>query len=178
MSQKIICCGLPHDQYMGKTFVQKLETVLPLGALVDAIAVIGGTPIDSSRANGVRILDLWMAVSFTGHTVGEGPILYGLGRDLESVTLLKEALEADPQGFSDKDELEKTTRNVMVLGYLSDIGSAVSNQWQGMRKIKFPWKLIPEGSDLQVWAFNRSGATLTTGTIVAFDMVVNQEWLV
>ncbi len=162
----------------GRQTIQKFVTSLPLGALATVTAVIGGSQVDSSRLNGIRIIDMWLNVTWHAKTDTEGPITYGIGRDLESVTLLKGALEADPQGFADKDENEKLTRNVMVLGVIPTAGVAQQpSAFTGMRRIKFPWKEINEGSDLQVWAFNRDVNTLTTGTIIDFEFVINGEWL-
>lgn len=151
-----------------------------MGTLTDVTGLIAGTKIDSARLNGVQIKKLQMSVAFTGHTAGEGPILYGIGRDLESVALLKEALEADPQGFADRDEIEKCSRNVFVMGYLDDIVKTASDDGHKMEMhdVRFPWKKIPEGSDFQFWVFNISGATLTTGMVVHADWVAQQEWLV
>ncbi len=163
---------------MSRQIIQSFSHIMALSTLAAKVALIGGTIIDGSREQGVRIKDMWLHVGWKGKTVDEGPIVYGIGKDLTSVALLKAYLEADPQGIDDVAELQKlAAMKVMVLGNINFASTDSKEQFEGMRKIKFPWKDIDEGSDLQVWAFNRDSGALTTGTSLDFEFVINGEWL-
>ncbi len=133
--------------------------------------------MDQSREQGIRVKDMWLHVGWNGKSTSEGPIVYGLGVDLISVAELKIALEADPQGHGDTVEMQKTTMKVMVLGIIPEAAGNDVDQFSGMRKIRFPWKTIDEGSNLQTWVFNRGSGALTTGGTVNFEFVLNSEWL-
>ncbi len=154
--------------------------VLPLafGALAAKTAVINATDLDGSLEQGVKIKDMWLALTYTGKTATEGPVLYGLARNLASVTTLKECLENDPQGQDNDAEMEKSTRDVMVLGWLGQAETGADSSWfQGMRKIRFPWKTIREGSSLQMWAYNQDSTILTTGGSLTGYFIINGEWM-
>ncbi len=157
--------------------IERFTTSITLSTLAAKVALISGTQVDSSRSQGIRIKDMWLNVGWKGKTTQEGPIAYGIGRNLGSVALLKAALEADPQGKADSTELQNALLDVMQLGTIGFDSISSGDEQTFMRKIRFPWKMIAEGSDLQVWAFNRDSGALTTGGNISFDFIINQEWL-
>lgn len=156
-------------------FVQAMDTTVTVGTLANATGLISTHKVDASRLNGIQIEKIWHALGFKGHTVGEGPILYGLAKNLGSITELKEFIEADPSGPANTAETEKTERNIFVMGFLPDVGEVAYGGH--MFRQRFPWKTIGEGGTLDFWIFSKAGSAMTTGMTVHSALVISGEWL-
>ncbi len=161
----------------GRQIIERFVTSITLGTLAAATALVSSTLIDGARDNGVRIKDLWMKVNWNGKTAAQGPITYGLGVDIPNVTAVKTALENDPQGFADTADTQSAQIKMMHLGVIDTASTTSLDQTSRMMKVRFPWKNIGENSILQVWAFNRFTSALTTGGVIDFEFVMNNEWL-
>lgn len=107
-------------------------------------------------------------ISIDGLTVGQGPIVVGVALDDYTVTEIKECLEADPTG-TDLIEAEKSRRKVREWGIF--VG-ANAQEWLNndatMRKHRI--KFTDEGgSSPDLFAYNDSGAALTTGATIVVN---------
>lgn len=160
---------------MGEKITQSFRTSLSLQTLADDTGLLADTLVDGSRLNGVQIQKMWAALSFINHTANEGSILWGFSRNVGTVTQLKEWLEADPQGPSNTAEVKKTESDIYVMGWLPETDKV--SYGSGLRMIRFPWKKLGEDDTLSIWAFNDSGASLTTGTIVKVQIVISGHWM-
>ncbi len=137
------------------------EGNVSLSTLANKVALTIGSKIDGSRENGFRILrtDYWI----TGHdfTAGEYPITVGLSFGSLSVAEIAEAFAADPQSSDKRNLIEQTMRPIFILGILGDTGDmrfltgTVKPRWSS-----------PEGAAVKFFAYNSTGATLTTGASV------------
>ncbi len=135
------------------------------------------TNIDSGREQGVKVTRMRILGSFEGKTEGDGPVLIGVQVGHTTATL-EAFLDSDPQGqITDQLQPQKGAF-IKVLGVLP--ASETKGRIQGMTD---DWMIgisqwsIPEGSTLQAFAFNASGATMTTGTLVDLQMLFDYIWL-
>ncbi len=112
-----------------------------------------------------------------GHTQGEGPIQVGFAHGDLTVTEIKEAIESDNSDPNDIIQKERSRRPVRTAGYLrQDVDPALIGDGQMQRtRCKF---MIGDGKAINVWGSNRSGAQLTTGTIIHIDGVIYGRWVV
>jgi len=105
-------------------------------------------------------------------TVGEGPIVVGLAHGDLSVTEVKEALVAE---LTDPDDIiarEHARRPVRKVGVFSEAGALADGRII-RRKILFS---IGDAHTLNFFAFNRSGAALTTGASISLDATIFGRW--
>ncbi len=117
------------------------------------------------------------AFASRAHTQGEGPLQVGFAHGDFTVTEIKEAIESDNSDPNDIIQKERSRRPVRTAGYLrQDVDPALIGDGQMQRtKCKF---MVGDGKAINVWASNRSGGTLTTGTIVHIDGVMFGRWVV
>ncbi len=117
-----------------------------------------------------------IAVASRGHTQGEGPLQVGMSHGDLTVTEIKEAIESDLSDPNDIIQKERSRRPVRTVGYLrQDVDPALIGDGQ-LQRLKMKMKL-GDGNAINVWASNRSGAQLTTGTIVHIDGLIYGRWL-
>ena len=113
--------------------------------------------------------------SIRDHTAGEGPIQVGVtSGDLTQAEVL-EALAASPTGRSDRIAKERSSRPVRRVGFFAGLNTEeVLNDGKSIRtRTKWP---ADDTDALSAWAVNRSGATLTTGTILTVVGNVYIRW--
>ncbi len=167
---------------MGRSWRQFFKTGLTVGALAAQSAASTGTKIDAARLQGVQIKKVKYAVSWTGKTSTEGPIVVGLSKDISN-TELAEFHTADPQRRNDPDESEQAERAVYPIGVLHEQASAIgpeetSIEFTQLRQlVDFPRWMVYEGSTISVYAFNEDSNTLTAGMIINFWSWFSGEWL-
>ncbi len=160
---------------MGERITQAFRTLLTLSTLANQAGILATTVIDASRLNGVQIEKMWSALSILGRTAGEGPILWGYARNVDSATQLQEWLLADPQGPSNSAEIKKTESDVFIMGWLP---RADLTEWGGpLQRVRFPWKKFGEDDEMMIWAFNDSGSTLTTGMALRVETMIAGHWM-
>ncbi len=162
--------------------VNHINQSFQLGTLAPLDAIAQVTKIDASREQGMRITKAvgnWFIDDLTG---GQGPILVGMSVGVASAALVEECLEADPQNVDDTAAMEQSARKIAPQAVLTqDSDGAIGGgdgYWPQLRKVYIPWKEIPEGSGLSLWAYNTSSAALsTTDPQVTFIGVIVGEWL-
>ncbi len=147
-----------------------------VGALVTQTVSTIPMRQDSARNQGVRIKKLMGAVDYNAKTAGDGPLLFGLAHAL-SATEIAEALNADPQDSNNVPATEQGNRRVMVLGVIPKIATASPFDIVPYRTIRFPWKELPEDTNMFFWVQNKDTGTIQTGTLVRFSYIIVQEWL-
>ncbi len=135
-----------------------------LGALANNIVVTG--TLTSSADGQYRAMSVKLLWSIRNVTVGQGPIIVGFAHSDYSVTEIKEAIEiASSINIGDKVSNEKANRLVRVVGVFSGAESdQVLNDGKPM-KTRLNWQM-PIGANVNVFAYNDSGAALTTGGLV------------
>ncbi len=117
--------------------------------------------------------DVWTSISW--NTTGEGPLLVGFAHDDLSVAEIAEALNAELNDPSNIIQRERGRRPVRKTGIIPGVlANEVLNNGD---KIRTPLKFtIHDGHNLNFWAMNKSGATLTTGSILRFQGTLFGRW--
>jgi len=139
---------------------------LSLGALVNLDMVSG--PVTATSTEAFRLFTVKLTWSLRDLTPGEGPIFVGLAHGDYTAAEIEEWLEATSaiqQG--DKIAQEQSSRLCRRVGsFAGALAEETLNDGKPIRT-KLNW-MMATGQTLQMWAYNRSGATLTTGgSIVA-----------
>jgi len=102
-------------------------------------------------------------------TPGEGPISVGLAHSDYSDTEIEEWIEATA-GWNEGDKIaqERSKRKIRLVGVFD--GALESARLNDGNPIKTPLKFyVEEGQSLRVWAYNQSGAVLTTGAVLVVN---------
>ncbi len=134
-----------------------------LGTLADATVIASSTLAASDRS--YRILSMKTLWGWRGATAGEGPVVVGYAHADYSVTEIKEALEAEgTMTTNDKIAAEQANRLVRKVGQMSfDSQDGVLNDGKPILT-RLNWA-IPLGGNVNLFTWNRSGGTLTTGAV-------------
>ncbi len=156
----------------------------------DQIAITLGTLADDTvilQASGITLTqDYWQkSLDYTAAlrdlTAGEGPIWFGIADPELTVAEIKEALNAVPTSSHDFPAVEHARRPVRVLGVFDPLADAQARLNEGKpKRFRFPagWtRRVPAGKQpAQFWAWNRSGAALTTGGIIQVHSTYYGNW--
>ncbi len=119
----------------------------------------GLTGASTSTYRAVSTNMIWIA-----ELLQEGPVIVGLAHSDYSVTEIKECIEsAGSIDAGDKIAQEKANRLVRMVGTLG-VDEDTLNDGKPI-KTRLNW-LISIGDEVNVFAYNDSGAVLTTGAIV------------
>lgn len=97
------------------------------------------------------------------HTVGEGPLHVGLAHGDYSTTEIDEALDVEVLGPEDRIETERMRRWVRTAGTFNEQATASTLNDGKVIGTKCLFT-ISDGEALRVFAQNKSGAALTTGS--------------
>ncbi len=143
----------------------KFTAELALGTLADGLLVSVAT-VDSLEQD-FDIVSTDLTVSMRDHTAGEGPIDFGLTEQGYSNTEVGEALDASPLSQYGT-AWERSKRKVRQYATFAGDGTEETvNDGKAVRKRMF-LKAFAHSTfaAARVWARNRSGAALTTGTVL------------
>lgn len=138
----------------------------PLGTLGNITVISVG--ITGSADGAYRMISVQGVWSLKNLTSGEGPIVVGFAHSDYTVVEVKEAIEANASiSVGDKVTNEKANRLVRIVGVFEGDGDDLDTTLNDGRPIKtrLNW-FIPIGKAVNLFAYNDSGATLTTGAIV------------
>ncbi len=163
--------------HSGRQQVIQDEVQITVGTLGAGVAISGQSKIDGGRLQGARIKKIKYAMTYSGKTDNEGPIVFGLAVGLTN-TEIALAMNADPQGISDDTEVDRGNLKCFPLEFIPKDGieSAVSAGNVMFVEIEdWPFKEIPEGTTLQWFIF--SDTALTSGMIVDVRAVEVTDWL-
>ncbi len=133
-------------------------------AAVSGVVVTAGSTGAADGAYRVKSATyVWSKKNATG---AEGPITVGYAHSDYSVTEIKECIEAQASiNVGNKVAQEQANRLVRIIGQFP--GASTEETLNDGRPIhtKLNW-LIPIGMQLNIFAYNDSGATLTTGMLI------------
>ncbi len=146
---------------------------ITLSTLASVTAILTTTVAELAEDLFIISIDaLW---SLRDLTPGEGPIEVGFSHDDLSTSEVQEALNAelvDPDDIITRERARRPVRRVGMFSGLAE--SEVLNDGRVLRsRIKF---MIGDGHTMNVYALNRSGATLTTGAIVHINGTIFGRW--
>ncbi len=148
----------------GRLAVVRLEISQTLSTLAnDTVAKAAIHDVSATRGVWSIFCDITLAMQ--GATPGEGPLYVGVAHSDYSVTEIKECLKADSLDFGNKIEREQAKRLVRDAGVFMNI-TEDNTLNQGMPiRVKTGF-YIEDGKSLDLWVYNKSGASLTTGSSV------------
>ncbi len=145
-----------------------------------ALSTLGEDTILSKAPTGA-VTESYFAISvdtlwaIRGHTVQEGPIVVGWAHGDLSVSEIKEALVAeliDPSNIIVREHARRPVRRSGI--FIGTLSHEVLNDG---RPIRTPMRFtIDTGHTWQYFAFNQSGAALTTGTVLEVHGVMYGRW--
>lgn len=146
------------------------KDTITLGALADGAAIKQSTPIPITED--YRLVSSEYHMGFTGKNANEGPIYVGLADSELSVGEIAEALnQSGPVSRSDRLKKEKAERAVFLFGVIDPAEvSGLVHSFEGERgciKRTTRWT-FSETTSWCLFAYNGSGAALTTGCIIRF----------
>ncbi len=146
--------------------VQKLVYSASLALLTtgsnDVVAVALSDTVDDS----VYAISMDARVAIRNVTAGEGPIVVGVAHSDYTAAEIEECLEAVASwDRGDKIALEQAARKVRTVGTFSNVGTeeVLNNGMETRTRLGF---MLEPGTTLDWWAWNKSGAALTTGAVV------------
>ncbi len=146
---------------------------LALGTLADVtVIVVGSTGSADGQYRAVSLKYVW---GLQDPSAAEGPIVVGFAHSDYSVTEIKECLEAQASiSQGDKVANERSNRLVRIVGiFRSSTGvDLVLNDGRPI-KTRLNWA-IQIGDAVNVFAYNQSGASLTTGAILS---ITGEMWV-
>ncbi len=116
-----------------------------------------------------------LTATLRGLTAGEGPISAGINSNALSPAQVVEALTASPLSQSDRIAQERVGRPVRLIGTFDgqNASEALNDGMMIRTRVKFN---ISQAQDLNFWAKNDSGATLTTGGILHVKGKIYINW--
>ncbi len=134
-----------------------------------------GADLIAALTEDLYVISADLMWSLLGHTGGEGPLQVGIAHGDLSVAEIAENLNANVTGPDDIIQMEKARRPVRKAGMFSGLGAQETlNDGKEVRtKIKFS---IGDGKAVIAWVVNRSGATLTTGSLIRVDGMIYGRW--
>jgi len=115
---------------------------------------------------------LW---SMNDHTVAEGPITVGIASSSMTAANITEAVDASPTNRGDTIALERAKRPVRKVGDFSGatLLETLNNGTPIRTRMRFP---LSHNQTLNSFSINRSGATLTTGTVIKITGELYARW--
>ncbi len=136
-----------------------------------ALATLSGSTLITSKMDTVAersyIASIWAQYAMRGHTVGEGPIRFGVAHGDYADAEIEAYLEATLSwNESDQVAQEVANRKIREIGTFSGLDTEEVFNDGRMKKTKLGW-ILNAGQTLSLWAYNASGAALTTGTVVS-----------
>ncbi len=147
----------------------------PLITLADATVLTGA--LTNASDNEYRALSVRGTWAMRAVTAGEGPIMVGVAHADYTVTEIKECIEAEAaMSRGDKIAREQADRLVRRIGtFANESTDEVLNDGKPITT-RLNW-VIADGSQINLWAYNQSGATLTTGAVVSINGKIRLRWI-
>ncbi len=153
---------------------------MDLSTLGADTAKVDSTKIDSARLQGTRIKKFEYIFRFSGKPAPSGPIIIGFARTGLSANEIGQFFKADPQSAQDTPAIDEARTDVYPVMVALNNQSAAPEAQPSMpshyRTLNWPWKHLPEGDGLQIFAYN-DGAALTGNTIVSCHLKIIEEFV-
>ncbi len=121
----------------------------------------------------ISVDSLW---SLKGHTPGEVPINFGFCHDNLTTIEIAENLSAELTDPSDIITREQARRPVRKVGQFSGQTAAQTFNDGRLERTKIKFK-VNDGHALALYIQNRSGAALTTGSIIECNGTIFGRWV-
>lgn len=155
-------------RYNANFVVIRFSASLPLLTLASNTVLLTGLFGGASAQindRAVRLVSVDGYWAIRGVTAGEGPIMVGVAHSDYSVAEIQECLTSNALDTGDMISTERSRRLVRDVGQFSNAGTnEVLNDGRPKRtKVGIT---TPTGFDYSMWAWNKSGATLTTGAVL------------
>ncbi len=150
----------------------RYDTTLALGTLTNITVVTQGlTGPGDAKYRMISVMGVW---SLRTSTAGDGPITVGYAHSDYSVTEIKEALEVNASiSLGLKVEQEQSNRLVRIVGSFPGLSTDEVLDHGSPIKTRLNWAIAP-GVEVNIFAYNNSGATLAGGAIVE---VIGKCWV-
>ncbi len=150
------------------------SVTLALGTLADSTVIV--TNLLASLGEKFYFHSITALCGLRDAQAGEGPIDIGYAHGNLSTTEIKENLTVN---LADPDDIiarEQSRRPVRKVGQFAVIGDSASlNDGQPLKRaIRFS---VGSGHAIKLFAYNRSGAALTTGSSVVVDGTIHGRWM-
>ncbi len=146
-----------------------------LATLADGTVILQAM-LASTFGEDIYLVSLDWGASIRDLTAGETPISFGLAHGDLSLTEVAEALDAEvtnPDDIIAKERARRPVRRLGVFGESLLTGMTVNDGILKRSKILFS---VGNGFDLNWWARNQSGGTLTTGAIIEVNGTLYGRW--
>ncbi len=142
----------------------RFDSDITLSTLGNVTVLTNGV---TGNADGAyRMISIETTWSRKGGTGGEGPITVGYAHSDYSAAEIKEALEVNASiSVGSKIENEQANRLVRIVGVFPGLGTDEALDDNRPIKTRLNW-FIPIGKEVNLFAYNNSGASLTTGTVI------------
>ncbi len=147
-----------------------------VGALTTLNLITLGTRLDTSKEQGFRISKTRFLISWSAKTTLEGPVVLGASTGMNAAEV-EEAVESDPQAMFDIPGKEQAARPhwpLCIVGAVTEVNGVINNGLPFDRK--FNWS-IREGAGFDLWAYNMSTGSITTGMLFHVFMEHFGVWL-
>ncbi len=150
--------------------MQKVNTFSSLALLTTASASLIKADLLAPGDNEFRLLSIRGLWSLRDLTAGQGPIIVGVAHSDYSVIEIEEYLENETQltrgdMVATREIAKRLVRRVGV--FAGAVGEETLNDGKPL-KVRLNWAMA-QGTTLTFWAYNFSGATLTTGAEALFN---------
>ncbi len=152
-------------RYNANFVVIRFQASLPLSTLASNTVLLTSLFGGQLNDRAVRLVSIDGYWAIRGATAGEGPIMVGVSHSDYSVAEIKECLVSNALDTGDMIAVEQSRRLVREAGQFGNLGTnEVLNDGRPKRtKVGIT---TPVGFDYSVWAWNKSGAVLTTGQVL------------
>ncbi len=153
----------------------KFQTQITLGSLANDVAVSVAT-VDSLEQD-FDIVSTHCTFAMRAHTAGEGPIDVGLAEQGYSVAEIVEAVDASPLSQYGTAN-ERSNRRVRLMGtFAGNDANEVLNDGEKIKQRLFLRAFAHSTFAVaRVWAINRRGSPLTTGSVIEVTGVHWGRW--
>ena len=159
----------------GRKSLAKVRSVssFALSTLGDGIVAQGNATSNLTHPAWVAYMRL--LIGARNHTDLEGPYMVGVCSGDLDATEVKEALEVDLTGPASRIERERSTRPVRIIGYLKGDPEERMNDGKAIY-VRCGWYADEGMPAAKVFAYNQSGSTFTTGTVVEYNGSTHVRW--
>ncbi len=152
-----------------------INAQITLSTLADGVAVTAD--LIQALTEDFYILSVDLSWALLEATAGEGPLQVGVAMGDLTVSEIVEAVTASPSGPDDIIAIERSRRPTRISGAFSGLNTEeVLDDGHMIRtKCKF---MLYDGKSFKAWCLNRSGAALTTGSLIRVTGRAYGRWVV
>ncbi len=167
--------GRRKGSYRTRLVVLPINAQITLSTLADGIIITAD--MIAALTEDFYLLSVDLSWALLEATAGEGPLQVGVAMGDLTVSEILESVTASPTGPDDIIAIERGRRPVRLSGAFSGLNTEeVLDDGHMIRtRCKF---MLYDGKSLKAWVLNRSGAALTTGSLVRVTGRAYGRWVV